>query len=56
MPDHADFTRGVPTVLIELPLRYTHSRNMNLDNVKKAARLVAQFITSMEGMGRMSTY
>jgi putative aminopeptidase FrvX len=41
---------GVPTVLIELPLRYMHTtvETLNLDNVKKAARLVAQFIASME--------
>lgn len=42
--------QGVPTVLIELPLRYMHTtvETLDMDNVKKAARLVALFIASME--------
>lgn len=41
---------GVPTVLIELPLRYMHTtvETLNMENVKKAAKLIALFIASME--------
>lgn len=42
--------QGVPTVLIGLPLRYMHTtvETLNMDNIKKAARLLALFIASME--------
>ncbi len=42
--------QGVPTVLIELPLRYMHTtvETLAMDNIKKAARLIALFIASME--------
>lgn len=42
--------QGVPTVLLELPLRYMHTtvETLNMKNVKMAARLIAQFIASME--------
>lgn len=42
--------QGVPTVLIELPLRYMHTtvETLDMENVKKAAKLTALFIASME--------
>ena len=41
---------GVPTVLIEIPLRYMHTtvETLNLDNIRKAARLLARFIASLK--------
>lgn len=50
---------GVPTVLIELPLRYMHTtvETLNMNNVKNAARLTALFIASMkEGWEEWLTY
>ncbi|HZJ82844.1 MAG TPA: M42 family metallopeptidase [Clostridia bacterium] len=42
--------RGVPTVLVGLALRYMHTtvETLDMDSVKKAARLIALFIASME--------
>jgi endoglucanase len=42
--------RGVPTVLIEIPLRYMHTtvETLNLNNIKQAARLLARFIASLK--------
>ena len=41
---------GIPTVLMEIPLRYMHTtvETLNMDNVKKAGRIIAFFIASME--------
>jgi endoglucanase len=41
---------GVPTVLIEIPLRYMHTtvETLNLSNIKQAARLLARFIASLK--------
>ena len=51
--------QGVPTVLIEFPLRYMHTtvEVLNMDTIKKAARLTALFIASMgEGWEECLTY
>jgi len=42
--------RGVPTILIEIPLRYMHTtvETLNLNTVKQAARLLARFIASLK--------
>ncbi|HZJ56685.1 MAG TPA: M42 family metallopeptidase [Clostridia bacterium] len=50
---------GVPTVLVELPLRYMHTtvETLDMENVKKAARLTALFIASLkEGWEECLTY
>ncbi|HHZ13846.1 MAG: M42 family metallopeptidase [Caldicoprobacterales bacterium] len=50
---------GVPTVLIELPLRYMHTtvETLNMENIRKASRLTALFIASMkEGWEECLTY
>ncbi len=41
---------GVPTVLLELPLRYMHTtvETLNLDHIKSGARLLALFIASLK--------
>lgn len=41
---------GVPTILIEIPLRYMHTtvETLNLDHIKKGARLIALFIASLK--------
>ena len=41
---------GVPTLLIEMPLRYMHTtvETLNLDSVKKGARAIALFIASFK--------
>jgi putative aminopeptidase FrvX len=41
---------GVPTVLLEIPLRYMHTtvETLNLNNIKQAARLLARFIASLK--------
>lgn len=41
---------GISTVLVEIPLRYMHTtvETLNMDNVKKAGRIIALFIASME--------
>lgn len=41
---------GVPTVLIELPLRYMHTtvETLNMDNVIKGAKAIASFISSLK--------
>jgi putative aminopeptidase FrvX len=41
---------GVPTVLVELPLRYMHTtvETLNLDHIKQGARLIALFIASLK--------
>lgn len=42
--------RGVPTVLVEIPLRYMHTtvETLNLSSIKQAARLLARFIASLK--------
>lgn len=42
--------KGIPTVLVEIPLRYMHTtvETLNMDNVKEAGRIIAFFIASME--------
>mgnify|MGYP001267181452 CR=1 FL=1 len=50
---------GVPTVLLEIPLRYMHTpvETLNMETVKKAARILAAFIASMkEGWEEWLTY
>ncbi|TZE81178.1 M42 family metallopeptidase [Calorimonas adulescens] len=41
---------GVPTVLVSIPLRYMHTtvETLNVDDVKKAGRLIALFIASLK--------
>ncbi|WP_273039523.1 hypothetical protein [Tepidanaerobacter syntrophicus] len=41
---------GVPCVLVSIPLRYMHTtvETLNIDDVKKAARLIALFIASLK--------
>ncbi|MGI6570103.1 MAG: M42 family metallopeptidase [Caldicoprobacterales bacterium] len=41
---------GVPTILLELPLRYMHTtvETLNLDHIKSGARLIALFIASLK--------
>jgi len=41
---------GVPTILLELPLRYMHTtvETLNLDHIKMGARLIALFIASLK--------
>ena len=41
---------GVPTILLELPLRYMHTtvETLNLDHIKTGARLIALFIASLK--------
>ena len=41
---------GVPTILIEIPLRYMHTtvETLNLDHLKMGARLIALFIASLK--------
>jgi len=41
---------GVPTILLELPLRYMHTtvETINLDHIKSGARLIALFIASLK--------
>jgi putative aminopeptidase FrvX len=41
---------GVPTILVEIPLRYMHTtvETLNLDHLKSGARLIALFIASLK--------
>ncbi|HPT77605.1 MAG TPA: M20/M25/M40 family metallo-hydrolase [Candidatus Atribacteria bacterium] len=41
---------GVPTILVEIPLRYMHTtvETLNLDHIKSVARLIALFIASLK--------
>ncbi len=41
---------GVPTVLVSVPLRYMHTtvETMDLDDIRKAGRLIALFIASLK--------
>jgi len=41
---------GIPTLLMEIPLRYMHTtvETLNMDNIEKAGRIIAFFIASME--------
>ncbi|MDI6600700.1 MAG: M42 family metallopeptidase [Thermoanaerobacteraceae bacterium] len=41
---------GVPTVLVSVPLRYMHTtvETLNIEDVKKAGRLIALFIASLK--------
>ena len=41
---------GVPTILVEIPLRYMHTtvETLNLDHLKMGARLIALFIASLK--------
>lgn len=41
---------GVPTLLLEIPLKYMHTtvETLNMDNVKKAGVLLARFIASLK--------
>ncbi|MFU0799571.1 MAG: M42 family metallopeptidase [Xylanivirga thermophila] len=50
---------GVPTLLMEIPLRYMHTtvETLNMDTVKDAARILALFIASLkEGWQEWLTY
>ncbi|HZK34434.1 MAG TPA: M20/M25/M40 family metallo-hydrolase, partial [Bacillota bacterium] len=41
---------GVPTILVQIPLRYMHTtvETLNMDHISKGARLVALFIASLK--------
>lgn len=50
---------GVPTVLVQIPLRYMHTtvETLNMDHIKEGARLIALFIASLkEGWQEWLTY